>query len=176
MASIEGQIRECQTDEDIFRLLSAELNRWLPDGQHVDLDIFLARINSILVGLRAMALTHQLDVSVTMDDLGWHFANWHHRPFCEQTIWALRELEAFEQAELFASAYAAALSCWDKIGDLIRADFCNFVDWYSESEFERATMPLTRRMWKLQEIDGGLLGFWVRYARKYPKRLTAMTR
>jgi hypothetical protein len=171
MTSIEVQIRDCRTDEDVSRLLSAELNRWLPHGQDADLDVFLARIDSIPVGLRAMALTHQLDVSITLDDLGWHFANWHHRPYCEQTIWALRELEAFEHAELFEGAYAIAQRWWGEIGSLIRPDFRAFVDWYSESDFNQATMPLTRRMWKLQQIDEGLLGFWVRYARKYPEKL-----
>jgi hypothetical protein len=54
---------------------------------------------------------------------------------------------------------------------LIRPDFRAFVDWYSESDFNQATMPLTRRMWKLQQIEDGLRAFWVRYARKYPEKL-----
>jgi hypothetical protein len=32
-------------------------------------------------------------------------------------------------------------------------------------------MPLTRRMWELQEINGGLLGYWPKYARKYPSKV-----
>jgi hypothetical protein len=170
MALTEARIREC-TDEELSKLLSAELNRWLPHGQDPDLDLFLARLGLIPSGLRAMALTYQLDVSITLDDLGWHFANWHHRRYCEQTIWALRELEAFEHAELFVLAFAFAQLWWDKIGDLIRRDFRDFVEWYPNSEFEKTTMPLTERMWELQKIKGGLLGFWTSYARKYPRNV-----
>lgn len=122
-----------------------------------------------------MAATYQLDVSLTLDDLGWHFANWHHRGYCEETTWALRELEAFEQAELFAKAYALAQPWWDKISELIADDFNTFVAWYSDSELDRSTMPLTRRMWDLQEIDNGLFGYWTKYARKYPNKVVQVT-
>lgn len=174
MALTETQIRECPTDEKLSKLLSAELGRRLPDGEDPDLNLFLRRLQLIPKGLRAMALSYQLDVSITMDDLGWHFANWHHRRYCEQTIWALRELEALEYAELFVMAYAFAQLWWDRIGDLARHDFRDFVEWYSHSEFETATMPLTRRMWELQNIDRGLLGFWTSYARKYPNKVVGV--
>ncbi|MDB5567967.1 MAG: hypothetical protein JWP84_4533 [Tardiphaga sp.] len=170
MALTEARIREC-TDEELSKLLSAELNRWLPHGHDPDLDLFLARLGLIPSGLRAMALIYQLDVSITLDDLGWHFANWHHRRYCEQTIWALRELEAFEHAELFVLAYALAQLWWDKIGELIRYNFNDFVAWYQESELEKATLPLTERMWELQKVDRGLFGYWTSYARKYPRKV-----
>jgi hypothetical protein len=86
----------------------------------------------------------------------------------KQTIWALRELEAIEHAELFEKAYALAQPLWEKIGELIAEDFQDFVEWYPESKLENETMPLTERMWDLQEIEGGLLGYWTKYARKYP--------
>ena len=55
-----------------------------------------------------MAAMYQLDVSLALDDLGWHFANWHHQAYSEETIWALQELETAEAAEIFAAAYVAA--------------------------------------------------------------------
>lgn len=173
MALTEAYIREC-SDEDLSNLLVAELNRWFPNGQDADLDLFLAHLEPVPKGLRAMALVYELDVSITLDDLGWHFANWHHRRYCEQTVRALRELEAFEHAELFEQAFAFAELHWEKIGDLIRKDFRDFVDWYSDSDFEKATIPLTRRMWELQKVNGGLLGFWTSYARKYPRNIGAL--
>ena len=173
MALTEAYIREC-SDEDLSNLLVAELNRWFPNGQDADLDLFLTHLEPVPKGLRAMALVYELDVSITLDDLGWHFANWHHRRYCEQTVWALRELEAFEHAELFEQAFAVAQFHWEKIGDLIRKDFRDFVEWYSDSDFEKATMTLTRRMWELQEVNGGLLGFWTSYARKYPRNIGAV--
>jgi hypothetical protein len=36
---------------------------------------YAAAIASLPKGLRAMAATHHLDISLTMDDIGWHFLN-----------------------------------------------------------------------------------------------------
>jgi hypothetical protein len=152
-------------------LISGELNRWLPGGEGPDLDVFLATTRKMPIGLRAMAAIYQLDVSITLDDLGWHFANWHHRPYCEETIWALRELEGLEQADIVEKAYQAVQPFWDKIGAFVADDFDNFVEWYSDSGLEELMLPLTMRMWDLQKIDDGLLGLCMPYARKYPSRL-----
>ena len=170
MALSEAQIKSAPTYDELYKLLSSELMLRLPDGEGPDLDLFLAQTRNMPVGLRAMAAIYQLDVSITLDDLGWHFANWHHRGYCEETIWALRELEAVEQADIFAKAYAAAQPYWDRIGAFVANDFDGFVEWYSDSAFEQATMPLTERMWELQE-EKGLLGYWGSYARKYPHRV-----
>ena len=35
-------------------------------------------IQRLPVGLRAMAATHHLDISLTLDDIGWHFLNFGH--------------------------------------------------------------------------------------------------
>lgn len=170
MAIDAAQVQACDTDDELYKLLSAELMLRLPDGEGDDLDAFLATTRHMPVGLRAMAAIYQLDVSLTLDDLGWHFANWHHRGYCEETIWALRELEAVEQADIVATAYAAAQLYWDQIGAMAAYDFQHFVKWYPDSDYEKATLPLTMRMWELQEVKG-LLAYWGSYARKYPDRL-----
>lgn len=174
----EARIRECADDEKLFELLSAELRRRLRYSENDDLDRFLVDIRAIPVGLRAMAAIYQLDVSVCLDDLGWHFANWHHRGYCEKTLWALRELEAFQEAELFAEAYARAQPYWDQIGELIRDDFQKFVEWYPDSGLDKATIPLSRRMWDLcgtgEGHKNGLLRYWVSYARKYPHKVVQL--
>jgi len=165
-----AQIAASATDDELFKLLSAELTDRLGSSEGGDLDAFLDRAAALPVGLRAMAMTYQLDVSLTLDDLGWHFANWHHRRYCEATLWALGELEARELANLFGEAYVIADRYWDEIGRLIARDFEAFVEWYSESEFEKETMPLTRRMWALQK-EKTILGYWPSYARRYPERV-----
>jgi hypothetical protein len=166
-----AQINAASTHDVLFELISGELSARLPDGEGDDLDNFLVRTRALPVGLRAMAATYQLDVSLALDDLGWHFANWHHRGYCDETLWALREMEAFEYADLFAQAYAAALPFWNKLGELLEEDFDDFVQWYPDSGLEAATMPMTDRMWELQKIDQGLFGCWTRYAQKYPERM-----
>lgn len=175
MALTEAQISECTGDEALFELLSAELQRRLPYGEGSDLDEFLEDLGAMPIGLRAMAAIYQLDVSICLDDLAWHFANWHHRAYCEETLWALRELEAFEAAEIFAEAYALVQPWWDKIGELVAEDFDRFVKWYPDSDLEKAMDPLTRRMWDLcgsgEGHRNGLLNSWAPYARKYPHKV-----
>ena len=171
MSLTEARIRECENDEALFELLSAELQRLLPEGEGHDLDLFLQRLRAIPIGLRAMAAIYQLDVSITLDDLGWHFANWHHRAYCEETLWALRELEATEEAQIFEQAFALAQPYWSELGEVLDKGFEYFVKWYPGSPLETVTMPLTRRMRELQRKDNGLFGYWTRYARKYPHKV-----
>ena len=89
MSLTEARIRECASDDELFELLSFELQSRLPDGEGENLDTFVERLRLLPVGLQAMAAIYQLDVSITLDDLGWHFANWHHRSYCDKTLWAL---------------------------------------------------------------------------------------
>ncbi len=177
MPLTEARIRDCADDDELFKLLSEELQWRLPEAEGDDLDLFVERIRAVPIGLRAMAAIYQLDVSLCLDDLGWHFANWHHRPYCEETLWALRELEAFEEAEIFAEAYALAQPYWDKIGNLLRKDFESFVKWYSDSELYKQLTPLNHRMWDLcKPADEwiGILKYWPSYARKYPHKVVQM--
>jgi hypothetical protein len=180
MPLTESRIRECVHDDELFKLLSEELQWRLPGGEDDDLDVFLTRLRAMPAGLRAMAAMYQLDVSMALDDLGWHFANWHHRGYCDETLWALRELEASEAAEIFEQAYALVQPYWDKIGALLAeyGDFDDFAEWYWKSDLDKALLPLNKQMWKLCEgSDGkyeGLLRYWAPYARKYPYKVTQM--
>jgi hypothetical protein len=88
---------------------------------------FLQKIRTMPVGLRAMAATFELDVSMALDDLGWHFGNWAHRGYCDETLRGLRELEAAEYADMFAKVYELARSNWSKLRDLAHDEFKN---WY----------------------------------------------
>jgi hypothetical protein len=175
MALTEENIRSCSSDEELFRSLSQELSRRLPDEER-DLDAFVERVRALPKGLRAMAAIYQLDVSMTLDDLGWHFANWHHRPYCDETLRGLRELEAQEAAEIFSSPYVLAQPHWEKIGQLLSENFDAFVEWYSRSELQRSLDPLNERMWDLCEAIGklGLMTYWLIYARRYPENVVSV--
>lgn len=85
-------IVETSDDDALFGLLGAELERRLSAGR-TPTDEFVDALVSMPVGLRAMAATYELDVSLTLDDLGWHFGNWHHEGLARQTLFGLRELE-----------------------------------------------------------------------------------
>jgi hypothetical protein len=168
MALTEAFIRDCADDEELYRALSVALCRQLPS----DLDGLMTHLRGLPPGLRAMASVYQLDVSLTLDDLGWHFANWHHRAHCEETLRGLRELEIPEAAEMFEQAYGIVQPYWDEIGRLLAKNFDTFTEWYLESKLKQELDPLNSRMWEFcQRTEHGLLSYWVPYARKYPAKL-----
>lgn len=169
MPLTEAQILECVGHDNLLELLFCELRVRLPTAQPFHMERFLQKIRTMPVGLRAMAATFELDVSLALDDLGWHFGNWAHRGYYDETLRGLRELEAAEYADMFAKAYELARSNWSKFRDLPHDEFKN---WYYASEFEKATAPLSSRWCDLQKIDGGIFGHWTKYARKYPYKVT----
>jgi hypothetical protein len=91
---------------------------------------------------------------------------------------ALRELEAFEVAEIFEEAYGLVQPWWDQLGALLNVSFDAFVKWYPDSDLDKAMLPLTRRLWEMcgtgKGHPNGLLHYWVPYARKYPYRVVHM--
>jgi len=52
-----------------------------------------------------MAATHHLDISLALDDIGWHFLNFGETGHVKETEMGLRELGMSEMANLFAEAY-----------------------------------------------------------------------
>jgi hypothetical protein len=56
------------------------------------------------VGLRAMAATHWLDISLTLDSVTWHFGNFGEPHLVAETEAGLRELGLHELALCFVEA------------------------------------------------------------------------
>ena len=114
-----------------------------------------------------MAATYELDVSMALDDLGWHFANWHHQGLARYTLAGLGELGAVEEAGIFERAMAIALAHWE----FFAAD--DFVEAYDSSDIEKAMSPLNDRLWRLLGYQGeggrNLLALWAPYARRSPE-------
>jgi hypothetical protein len=158
-------IARTDSDEDLFALLGCELERQLPNGRRAN-DEFVAELRNLPRGLRAMAATYELDVSLTLDDLGWHFGNWHHLALGEETAAGLEELGATELAELFRAAFLLARDFWVELG----AE--NWTEWYHGSPLEPAVTPLTVKAWAILDTKHmGLFSYWLEYARRHPERL-----
>jgi hypothetical protein len=151
------------SDDEVLEWITGELDRRLP--LHDDLDAYVRALASLPTGLRSMAATYQLDVSITLDDLGWHFGNWHHHEYALETARGLRVLGTIRGAELFETAYAHALRHWDRV------DQPDWMEWYHGSPLEAAVEPLNREMWELFREDGKILRLWVQYARRHPALL-----
>lgn len=110
---------------------------------------------------------YELDVSLSLDDLGWHFGNWHNHDLAKETALGLEELGACEMARIFREAYALALPYWSELS----AE--QWTDWYIDSPLYQALAPLNKQAWAIQnQSSGGLLELWVPYARRYPEKLS----
>jgi hypothetical protein len=152
-------------------LLSGELQILFPPDIRNDPVVFQSRLNSAPQGLRAMAEIYELDVSMALDDLAWHFVNHHHSlESAEETISGLHDLEAPEAAEIFSEALAIIKPHWENLEDAAQSEDTH--DWLKATGIQAAMNPLNDRMWNLLKKypEKSLLSLWVKYARKYPER------
>lgn len=174
MALTVAQIHSAKSDDELIKLLLAELRQHFPPQIRADAVVFLSRLQNSPLGLRAMAATYDLDVSMALDDLAWHFINHHSLPeFAEETIFALRELEAPEAADLFAAAFEIIKPHWQELQSDRESKAAH--DWLNATGIQAAINPLNTRMWDyLKQFPAqGLFSLWATYARKYPERCIA---
>ena len=166
MSTDSKEIVNEMTETEVLDLLSATLAEKIPPDLYEDLDAFVAALSKVPPALAAMAATHQLDVSLTMDPLGWHFSNWHHHGYARATARGLRELGALHAAELFESAYLIAQRHWKELES-------DDPSWYEGSELERELAPIDRELSELVKSYGefGIMSLWVTYARQHPRLL-----
>jgi hypothetical protein len=166
MGMITVEAIDSSSDDELFSLLGHELERRISAARG-SLE-FVAEIQKLPVGLRAMAATYELDVSLVLDDLGWHFGNWHNADLAEETARGLEELGAADLAKLFRKAFQMAQEYWTELG----AE--DWKDWYHGSAFEKAVGPLTEEAWAiLEDKKDGIFKYWVDYARRHPERVGA---
>ena len=156
-------------DGDLLDLLARELSQRIPPTLRQDTDEFIDHLRTLPVGLRAMAASYDLDVSMTLDDFGYHFANHHHRGLAEETLLALRELGATWEAEIFEVALFHAVQHWTLLG---QGDFSSV---YYGSALHEALKPLDDQFLNLSRAQCGdsstILTYWVPYARRHPDRV-----
>jgi hypothetical protein len=169
MALTVKQITEAGSDEALFEAITAEL-RLRSAPLQGGIEELVGWIRTLPRGLRAMAATYQLDVSMALDDLGWHFANWHSKSYAEETQQGLYELGAREAGDVFRDAYRLVLPYWDT---MLADGFDAFVKWYRRSPLYTALDPLNVQMWALCKCHPtyGLMGHWLTYAVHHPEKL-----
>jgi hypothetical protein len=176
MALTVAQIQAAKSDNELVRLLMAELNLLFPRELRKDPIVYLSKLQTAPQGLRAMAATFNLDVSMSLDDLAWHFVNHHDFNLYEETLRGLQELEAAEAAEIFAEAYSIMEPFWNELEAVASANNSeNVHDWLDKNGIQKRIDPLNKRLWNLlnQWKDHGLMHYWIDYARKHPQQCVA---
>ena len=115
-----------------------------------------------------MAATHDLVVSLSQGDLGWHFRHCGEPNHVQETERGLRELGLEELAELFCEAYEIVLPHMQEIR--VSDDYVECLR--REGRLNRIT-ELTREVAKLDEVSGervsgsAIYAAWIRYTREH---------
>jgi len=113
-----------------------------------------------------MAATHHLDISLTLDDIGWHFLNFGHPSHVEETELGLRELGLPEVAAMFHEAYEIMRPTIDEI--------------LRQGRDYRVVLEETDAMRRIHELTDlarqtigqqGVYRYWADYAKKHPDRV-----
>jgi hypothetical protein len=165
------EIRGAKSDEALVDLISAELLRLLPEDLQADRDRYYVVVDLLPRGLRAMAGMHFFSVSMTLDDLAWHFGNQNDERDLSETLNGLRELELTEIADLFQQAWRIMEPHFVAIrGNDVTSD--NFYEWLESIGAKEKIDPMNDIIWDFcqQAGDLGLLSSWPVYARKHPER------
>ena len=151
---------------ELQELLRARVvgNPYAADGS------FAANIALLPPGLRAMASTHWLDISLTLDSITWHFGNFGEPHLVAETEAGLRELGLHEVALCFGEAKELMLPL---LAQRTEADGNPYEILERAGLMDRAD-ELDLRACALDDLGPGksvIYEAWIRYARQHPERV-----
>ena len=156
-----------KNDEGLLADIFARLTERIKADPYGDDGVYATAIRQLPIGLRAMASTHHLDISLTMDDIGWHFLNFGEPHFVKETELGLRELGLQSMADWFLEAY--------EIVNPLRAEIAAGVGYYkclrNHGQMDRID-ELTRKA--NESVPGAannspIYDSWIKYARQRPE-------
>ena len=131
---------------------------------------FAATIAVLPRGLRAMAATHCLDISLTIDSMTWHFGNFGEPGLVAETETGLRELGLHELALCFAEAKELMLPL---LAQRTEADG-DSDEILERAGLERRAEELNLRALTAYGVGSGesvIYEAWIKHARQYPERV-----
>ncbi len=131
---------------------------------------FAANIAPLPPGLRAMAATHWLDISLTLDSITWHFGNFGEPGLVAETEAGLRELGLQELAESFADARNLMTPL---LARRTEADGDPYKI-LEEAGLKERGDEIDQRAWALDNLgpsESVIYQAWIRYTRQHPDRV-----
>jgi hypothetical protein len=156
-------------DDGLLKEIQALLTSRVQGNPYSDDGAFARSLSSLPRGLRAMAATHWLDISLTLDSITWHFGNFGEPALVAQTEEGLTELGldrlqlCFTEAKTLMQPLLAGRTEAD--GDPYEI--------LERKGLRAAGRALDRRAWDLDPDRGKSVIYdaWVRYAREYPEQV-----
>ena len=157
-------------DAGLLKELHELLTRRCSGNPYSSEGTFAASISPFPSGLRAMAATHWLDVSLAIDSMTWHFGNFGEPRLTAETEAGLRELGLNELAACFAEARELMVPL---LAHRTAADDD------SDEILERAGLAFRAEELNVRACELGRAGpgkaaiyeAWIRYARQHPERV-----
>ncbi|MGD8594871.1 MAG: hypothetical protein PVF82_18740 [Gammaproteobacteria bacterium] len=140
----------------------------MKDYDFKDSDSYVQKITSLPKCFWALGAIYDLDVSITLDDLGWHFSNHYNWNLALETLKALKTINAPEEAEIFEETLKIVRKYWLDLGKVLNKNDREFPEWYEKSGLDNELLPLNRRMWKLNK-KRSLLKILSVYVRNNPE-------
>jgi hypothetical protein len=135
---------------------------------------FAANIASLPPGLRAMAATHWLDISLTLDSITWHFGNFGEPGLVAQTEAGLRELGLDELDDCFKEAKELMVPL---LASRTEADGDPY-EILERAGLKARGQEIDERAWQLgnrRPNESAIYDAWIRYTRNHPERVFGPT-
>jgi hypothetical protein len=157
---------DAELQKELFSLLTSRVpgNPYSSDGS------FAKNLEALRPGLRAMAATHWLDISLTLDSMTWHFGNFGEPGLVAATEAGLTELGLDELASCFREAKELMVPLLyqrtEADGDSDEILERRGLDWKAKEINDRA--------WDLDDLGPKkslIYDAWVRYARLHPENV-----
>jgi hypothetical protein len=159
-------------DEELLKEIFSVLGKSVSSAAdpYSDDGSYAAAIGSLPKGLRSMSATHHLDISLTMDDIGWHFLNFGEPGLVRETEAGLRELGLSNIADYFVEAHAIVSPLKPEIKE---AD--DYYDCLESRGLMARINELTDKASATQPILSGspIYAAWIKYARAHPEKVFA---
>ena len=156
-------------DEGLQEELESILEARATGDPYADDGSFARNLISLPPGLRAMAATHFLDISLTMDSITWHFGNFGEPGLVAATEEGLLELGLDDLASCFHEARELMLPIVPEW-----TDPRDFQDLLKRKGVAQRAKELDENGWKLRDTPSGesvIYAAWIRYTRQHPERV-----
>ncbi len=157
-------------DDGLLREIEAILTARVSGDPYSSDGSFAENLARLPPGLRAMAATHWLDLSLTLDSITWHFGNFGEPGLVEQTEEGLTELGLPDLASCFREAKELMVPLLagrkEEDGDPYEI--------LESRDLRQVGRAIDRRAWDLENLGpkrSVIYDAWVRYAREHPERV-----